>query len=86
MDSVDPHSSSNQTSRPPTLEQNPEIVLKESNNSKPSLEIIKVPSKDLPVEERLKLENWELPKEVLNGYAGKPCFSGSWSVFPYLKC
>ena len=51
-----------------TTEQKPEIV---PNNLKTSPGIIQFPSKDLPLEERLKLKNCGLPKEVLKRYSQK---------------
>ena len=53
---------------PLTTEQKPEVA---PNNSKSSPGIIQIPSKDLPLEEKLKLKNCGLPEKVLKSYSQK---------------
>ena len=60
-------SDSTDISLPLTTEQKPEIA----PNTKPSRGIIQMPSKDLPLEERLKLKNCGLPEKVLQSYSLK---------------
>ena len=61
-------SDSREISLPPTTEQEPEIA---PNNSNPSEKIIKIPSQDLPQKERLMLQSFRLPEEVLQRYSQK---------------
>ena len=61
-------SDSSDISLPLTEEQEPEIA---PNNSKPSLEMIKIPPQDLPQKERLMLQSFGLPEKVLQRYSQK---------------